>query len=391
MDKIRELAQALTDSASAKEKNKTSAYDTSAEVISIEGNTAWIRIPGGVERTPAKMVVSAKQGDEVYARITGGKAYITGNASAPPTDDTLARNAQQNALAASKAAIEAVSSAEIARKSASEAQADARTANVSATRAVADAARAQEAADSAQADAARAQESADIAQESAETAQADANTANQASTAALNQLGIVEDVVGVLDLISQHGDYRRSLDTTIQPNTWYFEKQGTGANEKYVVVTPQEGDDPSAEGWYVLTGIDQAIKNYVSSHLTLTNEGLYLQADGVATRILLSPTDGVVIMGQNGALATYGSATLIGDANSFHVTIDSQELGFWKDANTKVAYVKSDSLYIEKSVVVQRMDVGQSIENGGRGQWTWRVHQNKETIPRNNLSLKWLG
>ena len=230
-----------------------------------------------------------------------------------------------------------------------------------------------------------------MANEAAANAQEDANTANQASTAALNQLGIVEDVVGVLDLISQHGDYRRSLDTTVQPNTWYFEKQGTGANEKYVVVTPQEGDDPSAEGWYVLTGIDQAIKNYVSSHLTLTNEGLYLQADGVATRILLSPTDGVVIMGQNGALATYGSATLIGDANSFHVTIDSQELGFWKDANTKVAYVKSDSLYIEKSVVVQRMDVGQSIENGGRGQWTWRVHQNKESTPRNNLSLKWLG
>lgn len=377
---------------------KTKPYDSMARVVRVEGDTAFVHIDGGVPETPVVMTMAVKEGDDVRVSVDGGKAYIAGNATAPPTDDSLAKKAQQNAIKAANAATEAVKQSTIAHNAADDAQRDANTARVSAENAIEDAARAHEAADNAQESADIAQEAADIAQRSAEDAQESANgavdsanTAYKASVSALDHLSIVEDVVGVLDLISQHGTYALTTDTTVQENKWYFEKSGTGTDEKYSVVTPSEGDDPSDEGWYELVEIDTAVQNYVSSHLALTGEGLYLQTDGVSTRLLLSPNDGLVVMGTNGPLAKYGSNTLIGDETAFHITINGEKLGFWKDANTEVAYVMHDKLYITKSIVLQRMDVGQSIEDNGLGQWTWKVHANKETAPRNNLSLKWLG
>ena len=74
-------------------KEKTRSYDTTAVVRRIEGRTAWVHIPGGVEETPVKMTIKASPGDTVQIRIGGGKAWITGNATAPPTDDTLAMHA----------------------------------------------------------------------------------------------------------------------------------------------------------------------------------------------------------------------------------------------------------------------------------------------------------
>lgn len=74
-------------------KPKTSAYDTTATVTRIEGGTAWVHIPGGVAETPVKLTISAKAGDNVQVRVSGGRAFMVGNASAPPTDDTVATGA----------------------------------------------------------------------------------------------------------------------------------------------------------------------------------------------------------------------------------------------------------------------------------------------------------
>lgn len=73
------------------------AYDTTAEVRRIEGDTAWVHIPGGVDETPVKLTISAKPGDTVQLRVGGGSAWIVGNMSAPPTDDTKAIKAQETA------------------------------------------------------------------------------------------------------------------------------------------------------------------------------------------------------------------------------------------------------------------------------------------------------
>lgn len=66
-------------------KSKTSAYDTEATVTRIEGGTAWVHIPGGVDETPVAMSVDAHPGDKVRVRVGGGTAWLVGNDTAPPT------------------------------------------------------------------------------------------------------------------------------------------------------------------------------------------------------------------------------------------------------------------------------------------------------------------
>ena len=84
MNIARKLVDAL------KTKKQPSAYDTPAVVNRIEGSTAWVRIAGGVDETPVQKTIDAKAGDAVNVRISGGKAWITGNGTAPPTDDWMA-------------------------------------------------------------------------------------------------------------------------------------------------------------------------------------------------------------------------------------------------------------------------------------------------------------
>lgn len=72
---------------------KTSAYDTQATIRRIEGGTAWVHIPGGVDETPVQLTINANVGDTVQVRVSGGRAFLVGNASAPPTDNTVANKA----------------------------------------------------------------------------------------------------------------------------------------------------------------------------------------------------------------------------------------------------------------------------------------------------------
>lgn len=76
-------------------QRKTSAYDTEAEVVRIEGNTAWVHIAGGVPETPVQLTINAQKGDKIQVRVSNEGAWIMGNATAPPTDDTKAEEAKQ--------------------------------------------------------------------------------------------------------------------------------------------------------------------------------------------------------------------------------------------------------------------------------------------------------
>lgn len=110
------------------ERKKPSAYDTTAKVLRVDGDTAWVHIAGGVDETPVKLTVNAEKGDEVQVRVAGGKAWIVGNATAPPTDDktaniahTRAVNADNKAIAAKQTAEEADVKADTAKEKADEA------------------------------------------------------------------------------------------------------------------------------------------------------------------------------------------------------------------------------------------------------------------------------
>ena len=227
----------------------------------------------------------------------------------------------------------------------------------------------------------------------AESAKTSAESATQSADIAFTQLSIVENVVGVLNLISKHGDYQVTTDTDVVPDKWYFTRSGTAPNYVYTVVsnptsiqyvltsdvaidpsktyytrsgsgteedpyvyTPVENPDVSEIGtyyeciYYELTGIDQAIQNYVSSHIVLDNDGLRLQSDMSGTSILLSALRGVVLYGTGGAeIASYGSTAVIGNKSDFHIEIDNQEIGFYQGSN-RVAYMNGAELYVENSL-----------------------------------------
>ena len=89
---VKELIEALTRS-----EKKTSAYDTVAEVVRVEDDVAWVHIPGGVDETPVQMSVNSRVGDTVRVRVSGGQAWLMGNDTAPPTDDSAAIAAQETA------------------------------------------------------------------------------------------------------------------------------------------------------------------------------------------------------------------------------------------------------------------------------------------------------
>ena len=76
-----------------KRSTKTSGYDTPATVTRIEDDIAWVHIDGGVDETPVRKTIDAKEGDTVQVRVAGGKAWLTGNATRPPTDDATANYA----------------------------------------------------------------------------------------------------------------------------------------------------------------------------------------------------------------------------------------------------------------------------------------------------------
>lgn len=74
----------------AEKTRKTSPYDTPAQVLRVEDGIAWVHIAGGVDETPVKLTMNAKEGDTVQVRVANGSAFLIGNATSPPTDDTTA-------------------------------------------------------------------------------------------------------------------------------------------------------------------------------------------------------------------------------------------------------------------------------------------------------------
>lgn len=276
---------------------KTKAYDTTATVTRIEGSTAWVHIPGGVDETPVKLTIAAKEGDAVQVRVSGGRAWLQGNATAPPTDDTTAYIAYSAANTAQQDAVRAFTAAENAEQ-----------------------------------DAARAHDAADRAEASAEEAKTQATRATGYANDSLAQLSIVEDVVGTLNWITTHATYKATEDTEVRSGKWYFTKSGDTYN---VVINPT--GDPTAQGWYEIDTIDEAVSNYVSSHLALTDAGLWVVKDNQGYKILLA-NDGLKIYDDTGHLvSTFGESITFDSERPQTIGNNSTYIKFYDSNNDSVA------------------------------------------------------
>ena len=318
---------------------KGGAYDTSATVTRIDGNTVWVHIPGGVDETPAKLTVNAAEGDTVQVRVSNGRAFLIGNATSPPTDDTQANKATKIANKAQLTADTAIQDAERARDAADSAQASANLASAAASRAQGKAEEAAVAASNAQTSAnnaataaSNAQTRADQAATAASNAQTSADSAFMSANAALNQLGIVEDVVGVLTWASEHGDFVHTTDTTIQEGKVYFTYDST-TGDYTPVVNPVE----SALSTYYELSVDEAMDTFIMSHLAVTQRGLWVLPNGLGSasseqyapnyKVLLANDGMYVYDGSGNLVSTFGEnitfsssrAQYIGGENAYIV------------------------------------------------------------------------
>lgn len=380
-------------------QRKTSAYDTEAEVVRIEGNTAWVHIAGGVTETPVQLTINAQKGDKVQVRVSNEGAWLMGNATAPPTDDTKANEADAKAVEAKYIAVDAASAAVKADAAAQDAVTSAETARTAAQ---------------------IAQETAENVEVIAEQAQSDADSANASATSALINLGLIENVIDTLNWVQQHGYYQLTEDTAVVPNkvyyaitgtaitnptgnpslNIYYERSGSGteqdpytytlssdttvdSSKTYYTVTAvsiaEPAENPSENGYYELI-FNSALSQYVSTHLSLTNAGLSLLNDNSSGSMLLS-TNGVTIKNARGTIVgQYGEGATIGNIDSQHISIINGQINFWAGTESNqtnlVAYVSNQELHIPRVVVIQSMQMGN---------WRW------DASIEDHLSLNWIG
>lgn len=312
-----------------------------------EGQDVIVTLVGGTSTKRPMVTAVAGEGDAQAEAIDGA-------AQAAQEAWDHADKAAQAATAAQASADSAAQAAGEAKTSADEAAESARTANQNATKAIGDAAAASAAATAAQgsadsaAESARtaqqtaeaAQQSANTAQGAANTAQTSANAANAHATAALNSLSTVEDVVDTLTWITEHGTMAKTADTAVDPSKVYFVRDNNGdytvGGNRYSIV--QEPVASALSSYYELT-IDKSVENYIATHLSVTNEGLWLtptQSGGY--RVLVAtggagktyPTAGTYIIDGSGVTVAQftGTGISFADDRTFYIGDESAYIFF---------------------------------------------------------------
>ena len=287
------ILKTLVSAVKQPDRQKPAPYDTPAEVRRVEGGVAWVHIPGGVDETPVKLTIAARPGDTVQLRVGDGSAWLTGNSTAPPTDDRAAEAADKKAVQAQETAKQAVD------------------------------------------DAGRAKEAADSAEKSAESAQISADNANQYASRALGGLSTVQSVVETLNWITEHGTMTLTTDTALDPTHVYFVVDPSGdyvvGSTHYSIVSEPDADDLST--YYVLS-IDESLQNYVGTHLALTSEGLWLLPETSGYKVLIATGSGTtyttagtyIIDAVGNIVARFGETTQIGENGKTRVEVDYHSL-----------------------------------------------------------------
>ena len=99
---LSKMARELQSIISETDSRKTKPFDSEAEVVKVEDDYVYVHFAGGVDETPVRKTMDANVGDKVQVRVSSGKAWLIGNATAPPTDDKTANKALGQAATAFK-------------------------------------------------------------------------------------------------------------------------------------------------------------------------------------------------------------------------------------------------------------------------------------------------
>ena len=346
-DAAADAATANQNAASAVEDARTAKQNAAAAVA----DAATAKANAATAIADAATAQSAAQTAQSAAETADQKAAAAGNAASAA--QSSADSAAASASTANSNALQAIQDAAAAQQAADDAQDSADAAATAAGVADGKAVEAKNAADAAQTSADNAQDSADeaaaaartadgkavaaataaqAAQSSADQALSSASTANKAANGALEQLSVVEDVVDVLSWVQEHGTYTASTDTTVVPGKYYFTRSGSAPNYSYSFVTNPTGN-PSTNNYYECTGVDEAITNYVTTHLALTNDGLYIVMDNLGYKLKLAADGAYVIDPTGTTVAKYGE----------NITFDSNRPQRIGNNNVYIEYYDSNN------------------------------------------------
>lgn len=287
---------------------------TTATVTGTDGEgKVWVRLSGAESDTPiSKSYVESFPGDIVGVVISGGKAVIESNLSNPSAGVSGVSETKELAEGTARSQL-------VALKTADAAKTDAQSANGTAAAAQANADLAKIAAAEAQSSATEAAKAAEVANASATEAKASAATANTAANDALVQVATVEDVLGAVNWIAEHGEYTLTGDTTVDPDKVYYTRTGSGTqSDPYIYTAVPEPTDEGLPGYYELH-VDQAVSQYVASHLALGDAGLYVLKDDSGYKVLLSNTGMSVIDGNAHEVVRYGESIGFDDERPFSI------------------------------------------------------------------------
>ena len=227
-------------------------------------------------------VVDRLSGDVLAAAVAAGRAEELATQAQQSADD-----AQQSADDAQASADEAERQAGIATTNANAAIHQAGIATTNANESI---------------------RQAGIATTNAIEAKEQAHTAKVYADSALDQLGIVQDVIGVLNWATEHGTFTRTTDTAIQEGKVYFIYDSQTGDYTPVV----EPDVTQISNYYELS-VDEAMESFIMSHLAVTARGLWVLPNGYGTatnaqyapnyKVLLA-SDGLYVYDDDGVLVS---------------------------------------------------------------------------------------
>lgn len=137
---------------------------------------------------------------------------------------------------------------------------------------------------------------------------ADAEVAKTSASSALANLTTIENVVGTLNWITTHGTMTSQAGGTFDPSKVYFiaDPNGdyvVGGNHYSVVAEPVAED---IDDYYVLT-VDESVQNYVTTHIFVDSEGLWLIPEDNATSVTSSKKILIATGGQGHTYSTAGT------------------------------------------------------------------------------------
>lgn len=144
---------------------------------------------------------------------------------------------------------------------------------------------------------------------------------------------------------NSHVAYILTTDKQIVSSKTYYTLDATPSTD---------ADDPASIGLYELMGIDEAVNNYIMSHLSLTDDGLYVLSDDSGYKVLISNSS-VDILDPRGVKVFKIGAKVENDVNTpFRLGGDKAYIEYYDSNNDSVL----DSL----KIVGARITIG-GLEN----------------------------